>query len=189
LQALFPVVILGILLVDFAILCSILLVKWSPLIPHDAGPFLNGGPQFTLLTLVVAIAAYLATLARLLKDRMKSISKKQAEQTLEDQEAKAKSRQAATKITREDLEDLNEHRTNLSRLILAEKFTVISGLLVVFRICVHPFLEGPSLLASSMGVTIKRIDLLDISVLVLLTFSMFFFALLHATQWLRDDSR
>ena len=105
-----------------------------------AGSFLDAGPQFTMLTLVVAVAAYLATSIRILKDRIRSLKKEQKEDD-------AKVTSATTEIEKKEIEqkrqerlaDINERGAAINRLIPAKIFTVILGLLVGFRVLVHPF--------------------------------------------------
>ena len=73
-QSLYPFFVLAFLVIIVSGVVSAVLLSYFGLrTGHAPGSFLDGGPQFTMLTLVVALAAYLATLARLLKDRIKAL--------------------------------------------------------------------------------------------------------------------
>jgi hypothetical protein len=187
-QALFRFFFLLVVVIGVSGLISFGLLNRFPLpTDHQPGSLLNAGPQFTMLTLVIAVAAYLATLARLLKDRITSLKKAQKE---DDAAVTAATKTSETEKKRQErLADIDEHAANIDRLIAAEMFTVILGLLVGFRVLAHPFasVSTHSQLATYFGVKVARIDLLDVTIFVVLFEALVLYTILHARQWQKES--
>lgn len=123
-------------------------VKTSP-----PGSILDGGAQIGLISLIIALAAYLAVLSRELKEKIKGAR---------------------------DGERI-EHEKNLEGIICAEQLVVGLGLLGMLRILVRPFLGPTTMLADDIPVTI--IDFLDVFVIAVFAGVVLFLAWLHYRQW------
>jgi multisubunit Na+/H+ antiporter MnhF subunit len=114
-------VVLGVVFVALiaALLSSGLLVIFEPALDPATMP-VNSSSLLTLLGFVVALAAYLATLARTLKDKITALKEK-------------------AKI---DAAQIAAHAENLMRVIRAEALLVTVGLLTTGRIVVGPLMNA-----------------------------------------------
>ncbi len=117
------------------------------------GSLLDGGAQIGLISLLVALAAYLATLGRLLKEKIKSASDSAR----------------------------SEHESNIQGVVCAEQLVVGLGVIVALRILIRPFLDAAAMLTSDIQVSL--IDLIDVAVLAGFVCVVFFLAWLRYRQW------
>jgi hypothetical protein len=113
--------------------------------------------QFTLLSLVVALAAYLATVVRKIKDKMDDVSD--------------------GKETVHNVSEWNKRQTdNLRWLLWGEKILVLLGILIAARI-------AGSNLAVPWHPPISLLQF-DLYLLTFLFFTVLFLSMLHFRQWL-----
>lgn len=117
------------------------------------GSLLDGGTQIGLISLIVALAAYLATLSRLLKEKIKG----------------------ATGTER------LEHQENIAGVICAEQLVVGVGVILAVRILIRPFMDPATMLANDIHATV--IDFIDVGALTEFVCAVFFLAWLHYRQW------
>jgi hypothetical protein len=117
------------------------------------GFILDGGAQIGLVSLVIALAAYLATVGREVK--------------------------AGIKVAGDG--ERVEDQKNLEGIICAEQLVVALGLLVTLRIIVRPFLEPTLMVAKDIPVTV--IDFIDVLLMSVFVGVVFFLAWLHCRQW------
>lgn len=113
-------VVVGIILVTLlAVLVSVsLLVVFKPTLRPSTMP-VNSGTLLTFLGFVVALAAYLATVARSLKDKITALKEK----------------------TPFDAKQITPHAENLIRIIRAEALLVAVGMMTIGRIIVGPLMN------------------------------------------------
>ncbi len=117
------------------------------------GSLLDGGTQIGLISLIVALAAYLATLARLLKEKLKSTTGS----------------------------EVSEHKENIAGVTCAEQLVVLMGIVLALRMLIRPFIDPSTKLASGINATL--IDFIDVVVLTAFVSVVFFLAWLHYRQW------
>ena len=113
-------VVVGIILVAFlAALASVLLLTvFKPALRPSTMP-VNSGTLLTFLGFVVALAAYLATVARSLKDKITALKEK----------------------TPFDANQITPHAENLMRIIRAEALLVAVGMSTIGRMIVGPLMN------------------------------------------------
>lgn len=119
-----------------------------------SGSLLDGGPQFTVISLMIALAAYLVTVAGKLK------------------EAINKTDSGA---------DYLKHNEDLTALLFAEKLVVAVGCLVTLRPVIRPLIAKDTTLTQSLQVI--AIDFLDFVVVAFLAGIVAFLVYLHSRQW------
>jgi len=117
------------------------------------GSLLDGGTQIGLISLIVALAAYLAALSRLLNEKIKSTTGN----------------------------ELLEHQENIAAVICAEELVVGVGVILALRILIRPFLDPTITLANDIHATL--IDFIDIVAITCFLSVVFFLAWLHYRQW------
>ena len=120
LQANIKNVVVGIMLVTIlaALVSLALLAIFKPTLDPSIMP-LHSGTLLTFLGFIVALAAYLATVARALKDKITALKEK----------------------TNFDAEQIAKHAENLMRIIKAEALLVWIGVMTMGRILVGPLMD------------------------------------------------
>jgi hypothetical protein len=118
------------------------------------GSLLDGGPQFTVISLMIALAAYLATVAGKLKEAIKK---------------------AASGA------DYLKYNEDLTALLFGEKLVVSIGCLMTLRPVVRPLIAENTTLTQSLQVI--AIDFLDFGVVAFLAGIVAFLVYLHTRQW------
>jgi hypothetical protein len=113
-------VVVGIILVTFLaiVVSGSLLVVFKPALRPSTMP-VNSGTLLTFLGFVVALAAYLATVARSLKDKITALKEK----------------------TQFDANQITRHAENLMRIIRAEALLVAVGMSTIGRMIVGPLMN------------------------------------------------
>src|SRR5262249_38170449 len=117
------------------------------------GSLLDGGPQFTVISLMIALAAYLATVAGKLKEAIKKT---------------------------DSGPDYVKHNEDLTALLFGEKLVVVVGCLVTLRPVIRPLVAKDTTLTQSQ---VNAIDFLDFVVVALLAGIVAFLVYLHIRQW------
>jgi hypothetical protein len=148
------------------------ILLWQCGVKTTGGSMLDGG-QFTFVSLLIALAAYLATVARALKDKLQRLKEPEKLSALE--------RQTLTV-------DKDEHTGNLNGTIVAEILVVVLAVAVVIRIFLRPFTSDGTVTTVTGNITTVAkfpvwIDFFDVFLLSFFMSVGFFLAFLHGRQW------